>query len=156
MANNYEEMLEAEWERINEKRIFPNIMLLGETGCGKSSLINHVFGKDLAYVNDTSRGTSEFEKYEGAEHGLGVNLIDSRGYELSNGKNESFEHYIASVKEEMDKSRKADPFGKIHIIWYCVSLSGSKFQDYDCDTIRMLLNDDELKNRVCVVLTKCD
>lgn len=157
MANKYEEYLDAEWKRINEEeRPFPNIMLLGETGCGKSSLINCVFGKDLAYVSDTSRGTDEFKKYEGKEHGLGVNLIDSRGYELSNGKNDTFDKYIEAIRNEMNKSRKADPFSKVHIIWYCISLTGSKFQDYDRDTIEMLLNDDELKNRVCVVLTKCD
>lgn len=157
MANKYEEIIREEWKTLNEgSNPLPNIMVLGETGCGKSSLINRIFGKNLAPVNDTTRGTDGFKKYEGKDHGLGVNLIDSRGYELSDGKTETFDRYIKSINDEMEKSRKADPFDKIHIIWYCISVAYPKIQDYDRKAIITLLNDDELKKRVCIVLTKCD
>lgn len=157
MSNKYEKMLNEEWQKLHEEsKPLPNIMLLGETGCGKSSLINRVFGKKMAKVSDVSRGTDGFKKYEGKKYGIGANLIDSRGYELSDGETDTFKTYIKSVEKQMEQSRTADPFDKIHIIWYCISLTGGVFQDYDKKIIETLLANDELKERVCVVLTKCD
>lgn len=157
MANSYEKTIRAEWERFsNEKdKLLPNIMLLGATGCGKSSLINRVFGKKLAVVNDVSRGTTDFKTYWGRDHGLGVNLIDSRGYEMEDGSGESFSFYYNSIQRKMEESRNKDPLRKIHIIWYCISVAG-RIQEYDLKIIRMLLDDPELRSRVAVLLTKCD
>lgn len=157
MANRYEELIKDEWKKFasSEKKLLPNIMLLGKTGCGKSSLINLVFHKELALVNDVSRGTEGFKTYKGANHGMGVNLIDSRGYEMEDGNGESFSSYYKSVKDKMKKSRSKDPLEKIHIIWYCISVIG-KIEDYDKKILKLLQQDSELQNRVCVVLTKCD
>lgn len=157
MANRYEKIVKDEWQKfsVGENRLLPNIMLLGITGCGKSSLINLVFGKELAPVNDVSRGTDGFEIYRGKEHGMGVNLIDSRGYEMENGKGEDFESYYESIKNKMKESREKNPLEKIHIIWYCISVVG-RFQPYDAKILKLLLEDSELSSRVAVILTKCD
>ena len=105
MANRYEEMIQNEWEKFSDKnKMLPNIMLLGATGCGKSSLINLVFQKRLAPVNDNSRGTEGFETYWGKDHDMGVNLIDSRGYEMENGKGESFLEYSKSIRKKLKEN----------------------------------------------------
>lgn len=156
MENKYEEQLKAEWEKFSKSEFLPNIMLLGATGCGKSSLVNLVFGKDIAPVNDVFRGTDGFETYLGSEHNIGVNLIDSRGYELENGSGDSFANYLKSIKEKMEESRNSDPKGKIHIIWFCISVAVGVIQNYDIEVLKLLRNDPELKDRVAVVLTKCD
>lgn len=156
MANKYEELIRSEQEKFFSKKLFPNIMLLGATGCGKSSLINLVFGQELAPVNDTSRGTEGFETYKGAEFNLGVNLIDSRGYEMEDGSGESFLSYYNSIKKKMEESRQNDPLGKIHIIWFCISIAGEKIQDYDIQILKLLREDPELQSRIAVILTKCD
>lgn len=159
MADKYEEMFNKEWEKIKNEEHLPNIMLLGESGCGKSSLINRIFTNgevEIAKVNDVKRGTEDFEPHYGKDYNMGVNLIDSRGYELSDGVSDTFESYYRAIEKKMEESRKADPFDKIHIIWYCVSVTGTTIQDYDIKTLNMLLNDDELKRRVCLVLTKTD
>lgn len=157
MANRYEEDLRRDWENFSKKnKLLPNIMLLGATGCGKSSLINLVFGKNLAEVNDVSRGTDEFETFLGKEHGLGVNLIDSRGYEMENGNGESYDNYCGAIKKEIEKSKKNDPLRKIHIIWFCISVAAHRVQEYDTAILEMLYNESELRNRIAIVLTKCD
>lgn len=156
MANKYEEQVKEAWEKIQNNKPYPNIMLLGQTGCGKSSLINLIFGKKLAKVNDISRGTTGFATYKGKEHGLGVNLIDSRGYEMENGVSESFESYSRSIKDKMNESFRESPYNKIHIVWYCISVAGQRVQPYDIKILKLLRTDSELKNRVGVILTKCD
>lgn len=158
MANSYEETIRSEWEKFSSKdnKLLPNIMLLGATGCGKSSLINLIFHKELALVNDASRGTNGFETYWGKDHGMSVNLIDSRGYEMENGSEESFFHYHDSIKEKMKESRKKAPLEKIHIVWFCISVAGGRIQNYDIQILNLLREDSELRSRVAVVLTKCD
>ena len=155
MANQYEVQLRADWEKFSKTEFLPNIMLLGATGCGKSSLVNLIFGKEIAPVNDVSRGTDGFKTYYGADHDIGVNLIDSRGYELENGE-DTFENYRQSIIEKMEESRNKDPKGKIHIIWFCISVAVGRIQDYDIEILKLLRNEPELRNRVAVVLTKCD
>lgn len=157
MANTYEDTVRAEWEKFfGEKRLLPNIMLLGATGCGKSSLINLIFNKELAPVNDASRGTDGFEIYLGREHDMGVNLIDSRGYEMEDGSGESFSRYHDSIKQKMEENRQKAPLEKIHIIWFCISVAGGRIQDYDTQILKLLYEDKDLRSRVAVVLTKCD
>lgn len=157
MANTYEETIRSEWEKFSgEKRLLPNIMLLGATGCGKSSLINLIFNKELAPVNDASRGTDGFETYWGREHDMGVNLIDSRGYEMEDGSGESFSCYHDSIKRKMEENRQKAPLEKIHIVWFCISVAGGRVQDYDTQILKLLYRDQDLRSRVAVVLTKCD
>jgi len=158
MANRYEEIIRDEWEKFsNDKnKLFPNIMLLGATGCGKSSLINLVFGKKLAPVDDVSRCTTDFDTYLGRDHSMSVNLIDSRGYEMEDDSGESFSAYYRSIQEKMKESKEKDPLEKIHIVWFCISVAAEKVQDYDIEILKRLRQDTELRNHVCIVLTKCD
>lgn len=154
MANEYENLINEEWEKFKNEKHFPNIMLLGETGCGKSSLINLIFGRDIAPVNDVSRGTEGFKKYYGKEYNISVNLIDSRGYEMENGYSETIEKYQESIEKEIEKSKNSNPSDKIHIVWYCISCEN--IEPYDINVLKFLLNEKEVQNHVCVVLTKCD
>lgn len=156
MENRYEQILKKDWEKFNkENQLLPNILLLGATGCGKSSMINTIFHKQVAAVNDVSRGTEDFQTYRGKDYDIGVNLIDSRGYEMEDGKGESFTKYAASVDTLIKENRQKKPLEQIHIVWYCISILGS-VQEYDRQVLMKLLNEPNLRNRIGVVLTKCD
>jgi len=158
MSNKYEEMIRKEWEKFSlEEKLLPNIMLLGATGCGKSSLINTIFKKDnLAEVNDVYRGTEGFKTYYGKDYDIGANLIDSRGYEMEDGSGESFSNYQKSIQDKMEENSSKKPLEKIHIIWYCISIASERIQPYDIEVLEMLQKQIDVNNRVAVILTKCD
>lgn len=50
MMNKFEENINAAWKKYQSEKkdeLYPNIMLLGISGAGKSSLINSVFKRNL-------------------------------------------------------------------------------------------------------------
>lgn len=155
MANQYEDRVKREWEKLVNETHYPNIMLLGVTGCGKSSLINTIFKNDkLARVSNTSRGTESFDCYYGKDFGLSINLIDSKGYEMSNGE-DTFEAYLESVIEWIN-SNKNKMSTRVHLVWFCISVAGERIQDYDIKMLNELNKIPELKGKVAVAFTKCD
>ena len=100
------------WEKLNS--IFKedidslNFILLGNTGSGKSRLINDILdlhsGKDGPFVNQKYSGptTMGYEKY-GNLSKKGIELIDSRGTEL-NEKNDmkiNFQNLTEYFKEQI-------------------------------------------------------
>ena len=108
MADYIEEMKE-ELKNYEKTKIYPNIILLGGTGCGKSSLVNNVFGVNIAKVSDIQPETQEFESFKGKDYGIYVNLIDSKGYELE----DSSEDYIIRLKEKISSMEmKNEKIGK--------------------------------------------
>lgn len=124
--------------------------MVGDTGTGKSSLINIVFGfttnsAEGAYVRAGGAPvTQEFNQY-GPTDVAPVRIIDGKGIERK------------TVREQMDdiqeyieeQARDGDQNNQIHLVYY---FAGERFQISDIDII------DELKKQcgVIVVLNKCD
>lgn len=148
----YKENVEKEWEKYSNMSHFPNIMLLGCTGCGKSTLINTIFGKQVAMVSDTGRGTTGFQMYRGKDNGSSVNLIDSKGYEM--GSEDDFTKYVNAYKSWMDKPRNTEDM--VHLVWYCISVSTTRIQDYDIEMLKIINEDKDTHGKLAVVITQCD
>jgi GTP-binding protein EngB required for normal cell division len=69
---------------VHDKRAF-NILIMGPTGCGKSTLINYLFNKTVCLAGSSARSvTRNFQIIEGKGHIEGkvsrVNVIDSIGF----------------------------------------------------------------------------
>ncbi len=156
---DFDDYFEKEWDKYREKhKLLPNIMILGRTGVGKSSLINRIFNTQIAPVSATTPKTQEFDYYGGKEYNLAVNLIDSKGYEINDDgqTSENSKHsFIEKVNNEISwRAKKED--SRIHIIWYCISVSEHRVEPIDTELITTLSNLQETKGRVAVILTKCD
>ncbi|MBD5560383.1 MAG: DUF697 domain-containing protein [Clostridia bacterium] len=152
MSNPFEQKIENEWEqfqRQHEDELYPNVMLLGASGVGKSSLINTVFGRETAPVSHTSPKTQGYcTVYRGRDHASSVNLIDTAGYELGLGGT-----YYGSLQQTI---RQGFGEGPVHVVWYCIAVTNESIQDMDLETLRQLSSEPEIRSRVLTVFTKCD
>ena len=133
-----EKLLEAFKEfQKNVKK--PRILIAGPTGVGKSSLINKIFGEKVAEEGKGEPITASVEKYERED--LGVILYDSPGCEI--GNTERFKKEVLNAIEQEN----------IHLIWYCIAITGDRIELQDKDTIKMFV---EKNFPVSVVLTHCE
>lgn len=112
MMNKFEENMNAAWEKYQSEKkneLYPNIMLLGISGAGKSSLINAIFKRDLAKVSNVKPETKGYGKiYYGKQYGLSVNLIDTAGYEMNQGND-----YYESVKPILENGIENEHSGEM-------------------------------------------
>jgi len=60
---NYHQKLKQSLADVSQKTTKPNILLLGASGAGKSSLVNAVFGKPLAEIGEGKPITQHYTKY---------------------------------------------------------------------------------------------
>ena len=64
-------------KNINKEKV--NIIVAGKTGVGKSSLINYIFGKEVAKVGDGQPVTQEIQEYDLENDN--ITLFDTKGIE---------------------------------------------------------------------------
>lgn len=62
-AENYGSGLKKKLLNVSMNTQKPNILLLGASGAGKSSLVNAVFGKTLAQIGEGRPITQTYTKY---------------------------------------------------------------------------------------------
>jgi uncharacterized protein (DUF697 family)/GTP-binding protein EngB required for normal cell division len=148
----YEEEFNSKWESYKNENKIPNILLLGKSGVGKSSLVNSIFGIDLAKVSNSKPETQGFNFYDGEENGISVNLIDSAGYEANQGKT-YYEFIKNGIKNGITYKGRTE---KVNLIWYCISVRHERIEPIDLNTISKLNQEKEIKDKICIVFTKCD
>jgi len=127
-----------------------NLMVVGGTGVGKSSLINRVFGEELAKTGAGAPVTRGCNKYE-REH-VPVVIFDTEGYEVVNGSinNSNFQQ---SVIAEIERRESLELKEQIHLYWYCISASNHRITDYDIANIKAL---NQRHAKLAIVITQCD
>ena len=100
-----------------------NVLVIGNSGVGKSTLINALLGEELAKTGWGNKGsTGELAIYENEE--LPFRLIDTVGFEPT-----WLKEYIAinSVRKwSKTSAKKGNEDTKINLIWFCVDETASK------------------------------
>src|SRR5690606_294669 len=72
------EMLRQRGVQLPEQRK-PNIVICGQTGVGKTTTINTLFGREVGAVGDFSRGSVTDTLYECEAHGRYIDLVSVPG-----------------------------------------------------------------------------
>ncbi len=111
-----------------------NVLVLGNSGVGKSTLINAVIGDDVAKTSFGTRGTTEeLDIYESPD--VPFRVIDSIGFEPSPIK--SMRAVYAVRKWSRLSAKDGNENTRINVIWFCVDGTAAKLFP---ETIRNLSN----------------
>ena len=136
MDNNIEKIVKQCLDEINSKiknltRL--NIMVIGKSGVGKSTLINSLFRGNFAETGLGRPVTKDIRKIEKADFPLTV--YDTPGFELSDSQQREVKKEIIEI---IDKGfRTQDINEAIHCIWYCINVNGNRtFDDSEIEWLR--------------------
>lgn len=121
-----------------------NLAVVGGTGVGKSSLVNAVFGRDLAKVGKglpVTRGVSYY-------HDASLGIWDIEGFEIGStvAPGEMLRRHLHTISQR-------PAIEQISVVWYCVLSQLPRLTPTDIDMIREL---DAAGLPVVLVLTKVD
>ncbi|MDM8537695.1 GTPase domain-containing protein [Desulfobacterales bacterium HSG17] len=127
-----------------------NVVFMGKTGVGKSTLINYLYGEKVAKTGVGKPVTRKgFHAIDFQINELPVRLFDSWGLEV--GKDIE---WVNVLKEELN-NRGTDKSAEewFHSIFYCISGSSHRIEDFDVRVIKQFIKE---KYKIAVVFTKAD
>ena len=129
-----------------------NIIVVGKSGVGKSTLINSLFRDKIAETGLGRPITTEIRKIEKKDYPMAI--YDTPGFELSEGQQ-------AKVKEEIIELihkglATGDINNAIHCIWYCINVGGNRtFDQTEINWLKELIEKNKVtKVPIIVVLTQ--
>lgn len=100
-----------------------NVLLIGNSGVGKSTLINAVLGENRAETNWGTAGTTkELKLYK--NDGIPFRLIDTVGFEPNWIKEMQAINSVKKWSRESAKEGKEDT--SINLIWFCIDGTANK------------------------------
>ncbi|WP_374443223.1 GTPase [Stella sp.] len=120
-------------ERLAFARLAPcNVLVCGKSGVGKSTLVNAVFGRDLARTGIGDPVTERAQWY--GEEGFPVRLLDTRGLEPGDyaGSRAALEAAILAARRDPAAKRQ------LHLAWLCIDNGAGRIEEADRATARML------------------
>ena len=103
-----------------------NFIVIGNSGVGKSTLINEILGEKLAMEGNGTRTTTKCQKYESKLVPF-ITILDTMGTEIGSGHKLSdvLEETLNKIMKQLDSN---DPNDHVHCILYCTN-SNRFFED---------------------------
>ncbi|MEV5409809.1 DUF697 domain-containing protein [Thermopolyspora sp. NPDC052614] len=109
-----------------------NLAIFGKVGVGKSTLVNAVFGEDLAETGvgvPVTRRLTPYSRPDGI-----LRVYDSRGFEMG----ESRKQLLDEVAKQVATTRAGDVDDYIHAVWYAIRAMDRRLEEGQEEVIRHL------------------
>jgi GTPase SAR1 family protein len=128
-----------------------NTMILGQTGTGKSSLVNYLYGEDVVRTGAGKPVTErkDFTKISVPspfKSDVRINIFDSWGLE-----SDKAEDWEAIINEKLNAELSFDEM--VYAIVYCSSYANDRIQDFEIEMLKKLLSK---QYKVTIALTNAD
>ena len=120
------------WKDKSEEIGRFNLAIFGKTGVGKSTLVNAIFGSDIAATGIGEPVTRHEHLYLHQSGTLGV--LDTRGVEV--GRDNAV--LIAELTDYLHGMRRKPLADQLHVAWYCVRSGDRRFEATEADFVRAL------------------
>lgn len=127
-----------------------NVIVMGKTGSGKSTLINSIFKEEVAPTGVGKRITIENKLYskkmmlsndDGSKKYYMFNMYDTVGLEIDN---EITEKTLIDVRKYIDENKANVSEKDIYVVWFCINSRTHRFETYEYDLLNKLSIDYEI------------
>ena len=159
MANtDYKKFVEDTFEAVkkeNQDLKKVNLLVVGKSGVGKSTLINTVFGEEIVQTGVGTPVTDQISLIE--KENFPVRIYDTVGFEIGSlgfDIKDVVKTFKRNPVQQLIKKVQATETleDDIHVAWYVISGSGSRIEEAEISFINWMV---QQKIPVVVVLTKC-
>lgn len=120
-----------------------NILMIGKSGVGKSTLINSVFRERIAETGIGKPVTKHLQRI--TRNDVPITIYDTRGLELNQEVQIQVRDEIYSLIDEKENTKEA-----LHVAYYCIQATSSRIEE---EEIKMITEISE-KLPVIIVLTQ--
>ena len=135
-AQNIAESIMKAIQKEQKELTTLNVMVLGKTGVGKSTLINNMFNENLAETGIGKPVTQKIRKITKPDFPL--EIYDTPGLEL--GGDFAINSLLEEICDEIDKGAKSRDISKaIHCIWYCISTTSHRFEQAEVSFLKKFI-----------------
>lgn len=114
-----------------------NILVMGKTGVGKSTLINAVFGENVVETGIGHPVTQHIRKV--STDTMPLNIYDTKGLELKASDRTAVLEEVTELIVHLSEMNKETDY--LHMVWYCINAQTHRLETEEISLIETLVRD---------------